>query len=139
MRWIVDFDYEEWSEFSDNFVSVQGNDLTVIERNWKDTWHVGTGIIKKYGDELVTAGIAYDSSPVDDDDRTFDLVVDEQVKFGIAYGKMREEGKVDYSIGLSYVWLGNGKIDQTNQGVRVEGEFDKNFFVSLGGNIRFYF
>jgi long-chain fatty acid transport protein len=140
MRWILDFDYEEWSEFSDNFVSVQGNDLTVIERKWDDTWHVGTAMIKSYdGKEFVTAGIGYDSSPVDDEDRTADLPVDEQVKFGIAYGKLRGEGKVDYSIGLSYVWLGKGEIDQVAQGVRYAGEFDNNYFVSIGGNVRFYF
>ena len=142
MTWIMDFDYEEWSKFSNNNFSIDAavtSITTAIDRKWDDTWHVGTGMMKKMDGEIITAGIAYDSSPVDDADRTFDLAVDEQVKFGISYGKLREEGKVDYSIGLSYVWLGKGKIDQTNQGVRVKGEFDRNYFVSLGGNIRYYF
>jgi long-chain fatty acid transport protein len=142
MTWIMDFDYEEWSKFSNNNFSIDTavtSITTAVDRNWDDTWHVGTGMMKKMDGEIITAGIAYDSSPVDDADRTFDLAVDEQVKFGISYGKLREEGKVDYSIGLSYVWLGKGKIDQTNQGVRVKGEFDRNYFVSLGGNIRYYF
>jgi hypothetical protein len=44
-----------------------------------------------------------------------------------------------WAVGLGYVWLGDGKIDQTAQGVRVEGEFDTNYFVSLGGNVRYLF
>ncbi len=143
MTWIVDFDYEEWSEFTDNYISVDTNRGTLntgVDRNWDDTWHVGTAIMKFYdGGEFVTAGIGYDSSPVDDEDRTADLPIDEQVKFGIAYGKLRGEGKFDYSVGLSYVWLGEGEMDQTVQGVRYAGEFDTNYFVSIGGNIRFYF
>ena len=38
----------------------------------------------------VRLGISYDSSPVDDDDRTIDLPLDEQLKLSAAYGR---EGK----------------------------------------------
>ena len=35
---------EEWSEFRDNFVSVQNGVLdpdAALDRDWKDAWHVG--------------------------------------------------------------------------------------------------
>jgi long-chain fatty acid transport protein len=139
LRLIVDADWEDWSEFSNNYVSIQGGEITsTIERNWEDTWHVGIAALYKMTDSMITAGLGYDSSPVDDEYRTFDLPIDEQYKFGMAYGWISSETR-SYSIGLSYVWLGDGKIDQVTQGSRVKGEFDTNYFVSIGGNARFLF
>jgi long-chain fatty acid transport protein len=142
LKLIVDFDYEDWSEFSENYISVDTTSgaLIVLDRNWEDTWHVGLGALYNFGDGRIgSVGMGYDSSAVDDEDRTADLPVDEQVKFGISYAKLREEGKFDYSVGLGFVWLGNGRIDQVAQGVRYAGEYDPNFFVSLGGMMRYFF
>jgi long-chain fatty acid transport protein len=136
---IADADWEDWSEFSKNVFSIQGGAITTeIDRNWDDTWHVGIGMLYQKDNTGITAGLAYDSSAVDDDDRTFDIPADEQVKFGMSYGRIIKEN-VAYSIGFSYNWLGNGKIDQTSQGVRVKGEFDTNYMVSIGGNVRYLF
>jgi long-chain fatty acid transport protein len=139
LRLILDLDYEEWSEFSDNYISVQSGAITTdLDRAWEDTWHVGVAAIYKMNESIVSAGVAYDSSPVDDEDRTFDLPADEQLKFGASYTR-KVKDNLAYAIGLSYVWLGDGKIDQTAQGVRVKGEFDTNYFVSIGGNMRYLF
>jgi long-chain fatty acid transport protein len=139
LRLIVDFDWEDWSEFSDNHISIEGGAVTKdIDRNWDDTWHVGAALIYKADDSALTAGVAYDSSPVDDEDRTFDIPIDEQVKFGISYSRHIDK-KISYGYGFGYTWLGDGKIDQTSQGVRVKGEFDTNYFVSIGGNLRYHF
>ena len=142
LKLIMDLDYEDWSEFSNNLISVDSTNgaIVALDRNWEDTWHIGVAAIYNFGDgRLSTVGIGYDSSPVDDEDRTADLPVDEQVKFGISYSKLREEGKFDYSVGLGFVWLGDGKIDQVAQGVRYAGEYDPNYFISLGGNLRYHF
>jgi long-chain fatty acid transport protein len=137
---LMDVNFEDWSEFSDNFISIQGGALTTtIERGWEDTWHVGAAMVYWLDDDsFFTTGLGYDSSPVSDADRTADLVVDEQVKFGMSYGKVGK-GNIDYAVGLSYIWLGSGKIDQTAQGVRFKGEFDTNSLVFLGANLRYRF
>jgi long-chain fatty acid transport protein len=136
---MVDFDWEDWSEFSDNYISIQSGAITTaIDRKWDDTWHVGVAALYKMDDSFMSAGVGYDSSPVDDDDRTFDLPVDEQLKLGASYGQHLRDN-LSWAVGLGYVWLGNGKIDQTSQDVRVKGEFDSNFFVSIGGNMRYLF
>jgi hypothetical protein len=59
-------------------------------------------------------GISYDTSPVDDDDRTLDLPMDEQLKLSAACA--REGKKLDYAIGATLMYLGDGKVDQTAQG-----------------------
>ena len=45
-----------------------------VDRNYKDTWHVAFGAHYRVTDPwLLTAGLAYDSSMMDDEDRTPDL------------------------------------------------------------------
>jgi long-chain fatty acid transport protein len=140
MRLVFDLDWEDWSEFSDNYVSIQGGSLTTtIKRNWEDTWHVGAAVLYKIDEEsYYSAGIGYDTSPVEDEDRTADLPLDEQLKLGFSYGKHRMD-KFDYAVGLGFIWLGDGKMDQVAQGARYAGKFDSNYLISLGGNVRYFF
>jgi len=136
----VDADWEDWSEFSDNQLSFQGgvlNPVVSIDRNWKDTYHLGIGVVRQWEDQIFSIGVGYDSSPVDDDDRTIDLPVDEQLKFSMAYGRSGE--RFDYSLGATLIYLGDGKVDQTAQGVRFKGEFETNYALFVGGTLRYEF
>jgi len=39
---LANVDWEDWSEFSDNYLFVQGGTLdpsAALDREWKDTWH----------------------------------------------------------------------------------------------------
>jgi long-subunit fatty acid transport protein len=53
----VDADWEDWSEFSNNRVELEGGAggtrVTTIDRNWKDTWHVGVAGAYKLGPRIV--------------------------------------------------------------------------------------
>ena len=94
--------------------------------------------IKNLGDHAYSVGFSYDSSPVSDGNRTFDIPLDEQVKFSAAMLR-RGKGPLDYAFGATLIWGGDGKIDQTSQGVRAAGEFDKNWLLFLGGTLRYEF
>jgi long-subunit fatty acid transport protein len=84
--------------------------------------------------------MGYDSSPVDDKNRTFILPMDEQFKIGMAYAKQPTEGSnFAYSLGGSWIWFGDGKVDQTAQGVRSKGEFETNYAVFLGATFKYTF
>lgn len=82
----TNLNWEDWSEFSNNEIIVTNGVATTIDRNFKDTWHIGFAVIKEMEDSTMSVGFAYDSSPVDDDDRTFDLPFDETMKLSAAYG-----------------------------------------------------
>ena len=127
--------YETWSDFSENRIDIQGGVVSAtIDRNWDDTWGIGFGFVRKLSDDrLFTFGVAYDSSVVDDKDRTGDLPFDEQFKFGL--GWVKEKPNKLYSIGFTYIDLGDGKIDQTTQGVRYRGKFDDNYLLFLSGSV----
>ena len=47
--------------------------------------------------------------------------------------------KFSYALGASVMYVGDGKVDQTAQGVRFKGEFDTNLILSLGGTVRYSF
>ncbi|MEE9596565.1 MAG: outer membrane protein transport protein, partial [Acidiferrobacterales bacterium] len=112
-----DVNYETWSDFSENRIDIEGSGASravsaTIDRNWDDTWHIGFGFARKLGDDrLFTFGVAYDSSPVDDDDRTADLPADEQFKFALGWSKVKPDRV--RSIGFTFIHLGDNRIDQT--------------------------
>lgn len=90
-RLMANADWEDWSEFSDNFLFVQGGTLNpsaALDREWKETWHVGLAAARHTGNKVYSMGIAYDSSPVSDGKRTIDLPMDSQLRVsaGIASG-----------------------------------------------------
>jgi long-chain fatty acid transport protein len=139
----ADFDWEDWSQFSENTLNVDGTGpitiVETIERNWKDTYHVGLGMFYDLDEShRLSAGVAYDTSPVDDKDRTIDLPLDEQLKFSFGYAK-RGESKWGHAISASALWLGDGEVDQVAQGARFKGEFDSNWLFVIGANLQYRF
>ena len=83
-------------------------------------------------------GFSYDSSPVEDKHRTYDLPMDEYYKASFSY--FWKGGKhLDYSIGGTAYLVGDAEIDNTVQGVRAAGEFDTNYLLFLGGSVRYVF
>jgi len=135
--------WQEWSAFSDNQLTINtaGNAVVEIDRNFDDTWHTGIAVLQQLDNgDLVTLGLAYESSPVDDEDRTIDLPFDEIYKLSASYSPDPESNRrFHYSIGGTLYFIGDAAIDQTQQGVRVEGEFDTNVVLFLGGTLHYEF
>ncbi|NOQ90543.1 MAG: hypothetical protein GQ549_06330 [Gammaproteobacteria bacterium] len=134
--------WEDWSQFSKNQVAVTGGPLNptgVIERNFKDTWSAGVAFvdwsIKEHG---YSVGASYDSSPVSDKNRTIDLPFDETFRLSTAYF-WTGQNHLDFGLGATLTYFGEGKVDQTAQGVRFKGKFDTNVAAFLGGTIRYIF
>ena len=130
--------WQDWSAFSDNELAFTGAGVSTVDRNWKDTWHMGVAISHLEDRQGYTFGFSYESSPVDNDDRTFDLPIDELYRFSASY-TWNGKGGLDYSIGASLTMFGDSKIDNTVQGVRVRGDFDNNYILFLGGTLRYVF
>jgi hypothetical protein len=77
-------------------------------------------------------------SPVDDEDRTIDLPLDEQLKFSMGYAT-RGKGKWGHAISASAMWFGDGRVDQVAQGARFKGKFDDNWIFIIGANLQYRF
>jgi long-chain fatty acid transport protein len=141
-RVIFSANWEDWSAFSDNQLAITGgvlNPAAVLDRKFKDTWSAGIAFVdgsrKTAG---YSVGVSYDSSPVDDEDRTIDLPFDETYKLSAAYA-WKGNKQMDFGIGGTLIYFGEGKVDQTAQGVRFKGEFDTNVALFLGGTLRYVF
>lgn len=127
--------WEDWSTFSDLLVSTDGGSAK-IPRNWDDTYHLSIGAHYRYTEDwLFQAGITYDSSPVNSGDRTADMPIDEQWRFGVGAQHQLSE---TMSVGGSFVYadFGDAPIDDP---ATLVGDYDRNraFFFSLNANWKF--
>ena len=131
--------WQQWSEFSENQLIIDaatGNVATTLDRDWDDTWSVsvGYGNVDEYGG--FSFGVAYESSPADDDVRTIDFPVEENWKFSAAYGRATKPGR-GWSAGATLQMFGDAKIDQTAQRVRFKGDFSDFYILFAGVTMRF--
>jgi long-chain fatty acid transport protein len=81
--------WQDWSEFGKVNVEIEAADTTSLTaaRNYKDTWHAAFGAQCRVADPwLLSAGFAYDSSMVDDEDRAPDLPTGEAWRLGLGAG-----------------------------------------------------
>jgi len=131
--------WQDWSEFSDNELAFEASTVATLDRQWDDTWHAGIAFGHLDRQENgYSVGFSYESSPVEDKHRTFDLPVDEIYKLSGAYFWTGSK-QLDYSLGATLYMIGDAEIDLVSQGVRAAGEFDNNYILFLGGTVRYRF
>ncbi len=123
---LADVGWTDWSAFDHNVIAfTSGGISTELPRNFTDTWNMSLGAhIRPAEAWLVMVGAGYTSSAVNDEDRTPDLPVDQQVRasVGLEY-KINEQ----WSVGANYtfLWLGNNEIDQTRAiAGRIVGDYN---------------
>ena len=112
-RWAVmgNLGWQDWSEFGMVGIGVVSSNVTslTVDRNYKDTWHVALGGQYRLSEPwLLTAGVSYDSSLMDDEDRTPDLPLGEAWRFGLG---ARYDWSQDMALGLAYEFLWGGDLD----------------------------
>lgn len=139
----VNADWEDWSIFSQNLLTINnapmGPVVITIDRNWKDTYKFGIGLTRTLSNGTKLGfGAAYDSSPVDNVDRTMDMPVDEQIRLSIGWGH-DISGERTWGIGATLLLLGDAPVDQVAGGERFAGKFDKNYILFVGAMYRRYF
>ncbi len=125
--------WEDWSALDEINLSTQSGGAS-LERNWDDTYHVAWGFDYRLNPTwMVRGGIAYDTNPVDKEDRTADMPIDRQVRYAFGVEYQKRDG---LSIGaqLVYADYGKGRIDSAGYG----GKYDSNniVFLSVQANWR---
>jgi long-chain fatty acid transport protein len=121
-------------------VKLAGREIT-LDRQFNDTYHLALGARCRLNDQWTWGfGVAYDTSPVDDEDRTIDMTLDEQWRYatGVEYAL---NDKHTLGLAYSFVNLGKAEVDQTYPGGagRVAGEFDTDYLhvVTLTWGMKF--
>jgi long-chain fatty acid transport protein len=136
-RWAIlgNLGWTEWSKFGDVNLAVTTNPPASLntQSKFKDTWHAALGAQYKYSDPwLLSGGVAYDSSMVDDVNRSIGLPVGSTWAFALgARYKVRTGFDVNFAYELKYA--GDLPVDN-NRGAlaeRVAGSYNNtvlNFF-----------
>lgn len=141
--WALSANWQEWSEFSDNRLAIDtrlGTAVQELDRNWDDTWRVALGYATRgYAHDFSgwAVGLSYESSVVDDEDRTVDLPMDASWSLSGAYGRFNPEKKRGWSLAATLQLFDDAKLDQTAQGVRFAGEYDDYYVMFVGATYRF--
>lgn len=113
--------WEDWSSLETVNLSTESNSA-VLDRNWEDTYHFAVGgSYRVNGEWTFQAGIGYDTSPVDADDRTADLPVDRQVRYAFGLTRTLPSG-LEVSGSLVYADYGDAEIDALGY----EGDYSSN-------------
>jgi long-chain fatty acid transport protein len=126
--------WEDWSAFENVNISTSRGTQR-IPRDWKDTWKFAAGVHYRPVDKwLLQLGFAYDTSPVDKEDRTPDMPIDRQVRYATG---AQYQWSDRLSTGAQFVYADYGKAKIDNE--LLKGEYKRNdiFFFALNANWKF--
>ena len=140
-KWAVmaDVGWQNWEKFGKVDVGYNGNNLTT-QLNYKDTWHGALGAKYKYSPKwAMTLGTAYDSSAVDDADRTVTLPMGEAYRFGYGIEWQVRESLI-VNLGYEFMWCGDMPVNQSGP-VRgnLNGGYDNAWFSFVTVNVTWKF
>ncbi len=121
--------WQDQSDAGKTNISLKGSTSNSItaDRNYDDTWHFAVGTQYRFTQKwLLSAGVAYDESPVSTADRTPDMPLDRQWRYatGIQY-----DLNEDLTIGAAYTFLdaGDAKINQSAADNPLRGELSGDY------------
>jgi len=138
--------WQDQSDFGNTGISLAssaGSNSVTADRNFHDTWHYAIGTQYRFAPQwLLSVGVAYDESPVDDEDRTPDMPLDRQIRYatGIQY-----DVSDDLTIGAAYTFLDAGdakiEIDGADNPLRGEliGDYSSNYVNFFNVNMIYKF
>lgn len=134
--------WQDWSEFGQTSVSLRSTTERNVtsDRNFDDTWHFALGAQYRVTEPvLLSLGFAYDTSPVDDTDRTPDMPLDRQIRYGAG---IQYDLNDDMTVGAAYEFLdaGEAKINQTRPAAgTLSGEYASNYIHFFNANLAWKF
>jgi len=134
--------WQDWSEFGKVDVSISNTsvDLTT-DIDYSDTWHAALGAQYRVAEPwLLTAGIAYDSAMIDEEDLGPALPIGETWRFGLG---SRYNWSKDLTLGAAYELAWGGDLDMDIERSALAGRVSGTYegaavhFVSLNAEWRF--
>ncbi len=131
--------WENWSDMGHVTISVENNGAA-LPRKWEDTYHYAAGVTHNINQHWrINAGVAYDTNPVDKNDRTADLPIDRQLRYAFGLEHTPTKGP---SIAGSLVYADYGSAPIRSDGLNdgnltgFNGNYKSNdiVFFSLSAN-----
>lgn len=140
---MADLGWQNWSEFGEIGVSIDSttSTSTSVDANFQDTWHIALGARYRLNPLWsVSAGFAYDSSPVRNKDRSIVLPVDRQYRYAVG---LQYAWRKDITFGAAYEYMDAGKapVNQTGGPLKgnLKGDLKEDTFHILALNVNWTF
>ena len=105
---MADLGWQNWSEFGEIGVSIDSttSTSTSVDANFQDTWHTALGVRYRLDSRWsVSTGVAYDSSPVRNADRSIVLPLDRQYRYALG---LTYDWRKDITFGAAYEYMDAG-------------------------------
>jgi long-chain fatty acid transport protein len=140
-RWAIlgSVGWQDWSKFGE--ISGEANNTNYeINEHFDDGWHAAVGFQYKFNpDRLMTFGLAYDSSIIDDKQRTVALPLAEQWRLGVGWQQNIAQN-IKLNIAYDIVFMPDMPVYQVNKtGNVVSGEYNNPTFQFLSANLTWTF
>jgi long-chain fatty acid transport protein len=134
--------WQNWDQFGKVDVGVDSANPTQLTKDlqYQDTWHVALGAQYQPSDPwLFSAGVAYDSSAVEDEHRTFTTPMGENYRFGLGV-QWRVKEAVSLGAAYEFMWAGDMTVEQ-DSGIRgrVAGAYEDAWFSFFNVNLTWRF
>jgi long-chain fatty acid transport protein len=146
---MADLGWQNWSQFGQIGLSVDtttagGTNLsnsTSVDANFQDTWHTALGARYRLNPLWsVSAGFAYDSSPVTNSNRSIILPLDRQYRYALG---LQYDWRKNISFGAAYEYMdaGSAPVNQTGGVLRgdLKGRFKDDAFSIVALNMNWKF
>lgn len=128
---MADFGWQDWSQFGNVQAGVESGGTTTLNLNYQDTFHGALGAQYRASDKwLFSGGLAYDSSAVEDGNRTVTLPMGKTWRFGLG-AQYQASRAINVGAAYTFMWAGDMSVDQgTDLSLRgrVSGSYDSAWF-----------
>jgi long-chain fatty acid transport protein len=117
-RWamMLDFGWQQWSQFGKVDVSVNSpavNQTLRTNINYQDTYHVALGNRYRLNDKwLINSGFAYDTSMVNDEDRTVTTPIGQIFRFALG-AEWQANPKLNVALSYQLAYTGDMPVNQS--------------------------
>jgi long-chain fatty acid transport protein len=134
--------WQNWDQFGKVDVGVDSANPTSLTANlnYQDTWHGALGAQFRASEKwLLSAGFAYDTSAVDDANRTLSAPMGEAYRIGLG-AQWQVSKAVSLGAAYEFLWAGDMPVvqDSTYRG-RVSGSFQDSWFSFFTVNLNWQF
>lgn len=146
---MADLGWQNWSQFGEIGVSIDTKSATdtslrnstSLDAHFQDTWHAALGARYRFEPRWsVSAGFAYDSSPVTNSNRTIILPLDRQYRYAVG---LQYDWRKNITFGAAYEYLdaGSAPVNQTGGVLTgdLKGRFKDDAFHILALNMNWRF
>jgi long-chain fatty acid transport protein len=128
---MADVGWQDWSQFGDVQVGVEAGGVNTLNLKYQDTWHGALGAQYRASEKwLFSAGVGYDTSAVDNANRTVTLPMGQTWRFGLGV-QYQLSPAVNIGLAETFMWAGDMSVDQGQDASlrgRVAGSYDNAWF-----------